>query len=348
MNKNMEYKLFKDIDLEDKFFDSLKEDYSGFDEWFYKKGNEKAYVQYKEDGYMEGFLYLKIETEEVTDVMPIIKAKKILKVGTFKIDSHGTKLGERFIKIIMDYAINESVDICYVTIYPKHVGLIKLVSQYGFKKYGIKGKEGKKEDVYVKDMTIVNGDLNYDYPLISLSNRKKYMLSIYPKYHSIMFPDSILTNENKNMIMDVAYTNSIHKIYVCRMDVECLKYGDTVVIYRTAPNSESAEYKSVATSICVVEEVKLQSEFNGFDEFYSYASRYSVFDRDDLRYWYERGECKAIKMTYNVALQKRLIRHDLIETIGLDREQYWGFFSITDKQFMDIVHSGKINDKIIK
>lgn len=57
-------------------------------------------------------------------------------------------------------------------------------------------------------------------------------------------------------------------------EVENLKYGDIVVLYRTAEDNQKAEYSAVATSICVVEEVRQQYEFNSFDEFYKYASQY--------------------------------------------------------------------------
>lgn len=67
-------------------------------------------------------------------------------------------------------------------------------------------------------MKRITGDINRDFPFVDISIAKKYLLSIYPKYHSIMFPDSILTTENKNIITDVSYTNSIHKIYVCAME----------------------------------------------------------------------------------------------------------------------------------
>lgn len=40
--------------------------------------------------------------------------------------------------------------------------------------------------------------------------------------------------------------------------VEMLKYGDIVIIYRTAENGKSAEYSAVATSVCVIEEVKIR------------------------------------------------------------------------------------------
>lgn len=197
-------------------------------------------------------------------------------------------------------------------------------------------------------MKMITGDINRDFPLVNGSNAKKYLLSIYPKYHSIMFPDSILTTENKNIIRDVSYTNSIHKIYVCTMDhVEELKYGDIVVIYRTAEEGKSAEYSAVATSICVVENIKTQNEFNSFEEFYKYASKYSLFDERDLRYWYDRGGCKTIKMTYNAALKKRIVRHDLIEEVGLDRNHYWGFFELTDEQFNMIAQRGDVT-KILK
>ena len=162
-----------------------------------------------------------------------------------------------------------------------------------------------------------------------------------------MFPDSILTTENKNIITDISYTNSIHKIYVCTMDqVENLKYGDIVVLYRTAEYGRSAEYSAVATSICVVEDVKKQNEFSSFDDFYKYASKYSVFDKADLLYWYNKGGCKAIKMTYNGAFKKRIVRHDLIEEIGLERNQYWGFFELTNEQFKIIAKKAEV-DKIL-
>lgn len=348
MLNNIVHKTFAEIDLQDPFFQSLRSDYPGFDEWFRSKSSQDAFVQY-ENNKIIGFLYLKVEEQIVNDVTPNICADKILKVGTFKIEAHGTKMGEQFIKVIMDYAANENVDVCYVTIYEKHSPLIKLVEQFGFELYGAKGEGIYKENVYLKQMKKIIGDINKDFPLVDTSAAKKYLLSIYPQYHSIMFPDSILTTENKNIIRDVSYTNSIHKIYVCSMDqVENLKYGDIVVLYRTAEDGRSAEYSAVATSICVVEDVRKQNEFSSFDEFYEYACKYSVFDKSDLHYWYNRGGCKAIKMTYNTALKKRIVRHDLIEEIGLERDQYWGFFELTDEQFEKIAQKGLANKVLLK
>ena len=105
---NIEHKTFAEIDLQDSFFQSLRDDYPGFDDWFKGKSSQDAFVQY-ENNKVIGFLYLKVEQTLVDDVVPNIHANKILKIGTFKINAHGTKMGEQFIKIIMDYAVNENV-----------------------------------------------------------------------------------------------------------------------------------------------------------------------------------------------------------------------------------------------
>lgn len=347
MNDNIKHQTFADVDLSDDFFQSLKDDYPTFENWFQKHPNRDAYVLYDKDEKIIGFLHLKIEEELVNDVRPNIIAKKILKVATFKVEAHGTKMGEQFIKIIMDNAINEMVDLCYVTIFPKHKPLINLMQTFGFEEFGEKGDSTNPEKVFVKNMKKITGDIIKDYPLIKARGTNKYLLSIYPKYHSVMFPDSILTTENKNIITDISHTNSIHKIYVCTMGVDILHRGDIIVLYRTAEYGRSAEYSAVATSICTVEKVRLQSEFSSFDEFYAYANQYSVFNRDDLHYWYRRGGCKAVKMTYNAALKKRIVRHDLIERIGMDRNDYWGFMKITDEQFKEIVRRGEVNPRMI-
>lgn len=344
---NMCCKTFGEVNLNDNFFDSLKDDYPEFEDWFERKKDEKALLQYDDIGKIMGFLYMKLEYSKVDDVEPVIESDKILKVGTFKINAHGTKLGEQFIKVILDKAVEQKVDVCYVTIFPKHDSLIKLVNYFGFEYYGTKGTGDNQENVYLRRMDCVTGDINKDYPYVKVDNSRKYLLGIYPQYHSVMFPDSILNTENRGIITDVSYTNSIHKIYVCSMfDIENLRYGDILVLYRTAEPGKSAEYTAVATSVGVVEEVRLQSEFKSFEDFYKYACQYSVFDRDDLQKWYNKGGCKAIKLTYNAAFKKRVVRHNLAEDIGIDREAYWGFLELTDEQFFEIVSRGEVTDVI--
>ena len=95
---SIEYVHFSDINLQDKFFNSLKEDYLEFVDWFAKKSEDLAYLSHNEARQIDGFLYLKREDNVLTDINPELPMKPRLKVGTFKIDAHGTKLGDRFVK----------------------------------------------------------------------------------------------------------------------------------------------------------------------------------------------------------------------------------------------------------
>ena len=336
---------FGEIDISDPFFDTLKEDYDGFENWFAKKveNNEDAYVQFNKNGNLQGFLYIKMEESDyVNDVNPSIRANKILKVGTFKINAHGTKMGEQFLKVLFDYAVATKADVCYVTVFEKHKGLISLISKYGFIQWGTKGTGDKQELVYLKNMRSVSGDLWMDYPLVNYRGHRKYLLSVYPKYHSKLFPESILTNESRSIIKDISYTNSIRKNYVCAISgVENLEEGDIIVIYRTSEQGRGAEYTSVATTICTVTGIRLQETFSDFEDFYTYTSNLTIFDKEDLLYWYKRGGLKVISLVYNFSLKKRIIRHDLIGKIGLSRDNYWGFFELSDNEFINIVKQGK-------
>lgn len=346
MGDYLELRKFNELDLNDPFFDSLKYDYKEFEEWFKRKSSNEAYVFY-ENGFINGFLYLKIEEGPITDVEPNILGKKILKIGTFKINPHGTKLGERFIKKALDFAIVNKVERCYLTIFERHTALIELLCKYGFFQYGVKNSHNGQELVLVKDLKKIQNDILLDYPLILARNVNKYLLAIYPEYHSKMFPDSILNNESFDILTDVSHTNSIHKIYVCKMPVYQLNRGDIIVIYRTGDGIGPAEYRAVVTSICIVEEVKKKSDFRDFEEFYNYANSYSIFDRQDLMDWYSQKVCYTIKMTYNAALTKRIIRKRLADEIGLDRGKRWSFIEITDQQFKKIAEMGEVNEGII-
>ena len=292
-------------------------------------------------------MYLKDETGELTDVEPSRPACKRLKVGTFKIDAHNTKLGERFVKKITDFAIYNDYEEIYVTIYPKHDKLVKILKRYGFEEAGKK----KEELVLVKDMKNMSGDIVKDFPMITTEGKKKYVLSIYPKYHTLLFPDSILRNEEvskEELIKDVSYTNSIHKIYLCFMPkTALLKRGDLVAIYRTNDGQGPARFRSVITSICQIEEVKMKLDFPSVEDFINYTNYYSIFDEKELALWFKNKDLVVLKMTYNIALTKRVTRGYLIDEVGIPADIYWGFFELTDDQFNAIVEKGEVNENTI-
>lgn len=351
---DLELRPFSEIDLADEFFDSLKEAYPEFEEWFAKKAaaGEQAYMFHNRTGAVKDFLYLKIETDELADVEPVLPAKRRLKVGTFKLESRGTRRGERFMKKIMDRAIAEDVDEVYVTIFPteKLMYLIRLFERFGFKHVADKPHSGDSSEwVLVKDMRTVTGDIMKDYPRMRTAGRRKWMLAIKPEFHTQLFPDSILNNESYDMVKDITPTNGIYKVYISwNPDCAQMKKGEQVVVYRTSDGQGSAKYRSVVTSVCTVYDVKKWSDFGNDEEEYIKYTRYSVFTEPQLRQWFKMyPNMVVIKMLYNVAFTKRVIRQDLMEQVGIDGQQRWSLVELTDAQFKKIMDLGKADERYI-
>ena len=244
----------RDLNLRDIFFDSLRNDYPGFDNWLAKKAisGDEAYVLII-DGRLLGFLYLKDEVEGDNSIIPYFDERRRLKIGTFKIDSHGTVLGQRFLSIILRKMLNDGHDFTYVTLFPKQTALISLFERFGFRQWGTKSNG---ELVYFKDLYVFN-DIYEDFPRINLLNSsQKHLLGIYPKFHTKLFPDSRLNTERMHVIEDLSFTNTTEKVYLTKMSgVTNLLPGDLIVIYRTSENGKSAEYNSVVTSVCTVVDV---------------------------------------------------------------------------------------------
>lgn len=333
---------FKDIDINDIFFDSLKSDYIGFEEWFKRKENEEVYILKDSLNKIQAFLYMKIENEIDIKINPILREERILKVGTFKINAHGTKLGERFIKLIFDKMIQEKIRKSYVTIYEKQQPLIDLLKTYGFIYWGTKGEES----VYIKDFDNIVGDIQKDYPLINLKNNKKIILSIYPTFHTSLFPDSKLNTERNHIIEDLSHTNCIEKIYLSgASNITDYKEGDIIAIYRTAESGKMAEYSSVITSICTIKDIIDIRKFQNLNEFLEFCSDRTIFKRNDLiSFWNTKRYPYLIVMLYNIALNKRIIRKELIENIGINRMARIVAYEITTSQIEKILDLGR-NDK---
>lgn len=346
MVAEMKLTTFREVDLSDPFFDSLKAGYSEFGDWFARKASEPVYVSFRDDGTLQGFLYLKLEDGPVEDVSPPLPAARWLKVGTLKIISHGTKLGERFVKKVFDTAIKQKADGIYVTVFEEHAGLIRLFKRYGFEEHATKTTANGTELVLVRDLRILTGSARRDYPLIHVKGRRKFLLAIYPEYHTKLLPDSILNNESRDVVEDLSHTNTIHKVYITGMNVGHFNPGDILVMYRTMDRSP-AYYRSVVTSVCVVEEVRSRKSFKDRREFLNYSQPHSVFTREELISMHDnRKRLSVVRMMYNAAFERRTTRGKLLDEVGVSAPR-WDVVPLTDAQFMRIMELGHVDESLI-
>lgn len=354
----VQQKPFGELDLNDPFFDTLKEDYQGFDKWFHKKANERAYVTINnENGKLLSFLYLKTEdaTEQYSDITPSFKNKKRLKVGTFKIVSNGVRLGERFMKIIFDNAIAQKVHEIYVTIFDKREEqrrLIALMEDWGFKLHGKKGSVN--ELVYVRNFTPEFNIQNpkQTFPFVSL-NTRAFLIPIYPEYHTELLPDSYLSTESpQDFIEHEPHRNALSKVYICRSIERDIQKGDIIIFYRTAETGKSAHYSSVITTIAIAEE-KIEGIIDEND-FIAKCRKRSVFTNNELKkYWNWNPKFRPFIINflyvYSFVLGKRMNRKTLLDLgilSGTDNELR-GLKMITRDQLLTILKETGTNESII-
>ena len=345
---NVQKIQFGKIDLSDSFFQSIKDDYKGFEKWFIKKYDDYAYITINSNnGKLLSFLYLKVEdeTENYSDITPVFAPKKRLKVGTFKVISNGFRLGERFLKIIFDNALKNKVNEIYVTIFDRSYEqkrLIALMEKWGFVYWGKKGDE----NVYVRDFTpgFNASDVNKCYPYIS-KNTDAFIVPIYPDYHTELLPDSILNTESPDdYIEDSPHRNGISKVYVSRAYGVKPKKGDVLIFYRTG-----GYYKSVVTTIGVVSDIN--EHFSSEDEFVKYCHRGSVFPEKGLRAMWNYNPVKpwVVNFLYVYSFPNRINMEKLINLRILNgiNDAPRGFRKISKQQLETILQETKSESRFI-
>ena len=349
MSRQLKLTKFSSLSLDDPFFDSLKAAYpNSFARWFNSKGDEEVYVVIDNSRRLSGMIYLKAESGAITDIDPPLPTGNWLKVGTLKIEGRGTKLGERVLKKVLDTAIAGAMTGVYVTVFELHAELITLFEKYGFLRYATKTTADGRELVLVRRLDKHSGDIISDYPFLHTKGRRAWMLAVYPAYHSQLLPNSILNNEPREILRDVSHTNTIHKAYIGRVPLNQMRPGDLIVVYRTSDGEGPAFYRSVATSVCVVEDVRSKQDFSSVEQFVSYAAPHSVFSRDQLRNQFETNHRLYItKMTYNVAFSKRVTRGRLLEEAHISEQPRWDLRELTIDQFRVVLQMGNVDARLV-
>ncbi len=317
-----EYIHFKDCNLSDPFFDSLKKDYgeSDFEKWFTKKSEtgEKVYVSKDDSGRIRAFLYIKEDECEEIGSLPAIDR---MKIGTLKVDPdfEGRRLGEGAIGIALWKWQQSPHDQIYVTIFPEHDDLIKMLTKFGFV---METTNERGESVFVKDKR----KLQYDdwgfssFPYIKPDFKGGKYLPIEAEYHDQMFPYSILNDTDQGSYY-TPVSNGIVKNYIATpRDNIVYRPGYVVLIYRKSPDDPG--YKSVITSFCTIAYTKWVRHdckaILSYDDFVSAVGNKTVYPDEKLKMIYRRRNVMIIGLVYNGYLgPDSHVNHSWLKSSGL-------------------------------
>lgn len=339
--------LFSDLDPSDPFFNSLRASYHDFDTWFMKKAKneERAFVTYDEGNALVAMMYIKPEEGADYDVTPPLTGRR-LKIGTLKVDStHHTMLGRRYLALALRSFAADDYSYAYVTLFSgtaQTCGLERLLSQYGFTRYGDKGNES----VMIKFRPQTgSGNPYIDFPFISLGSGNDWILSIQPEYHIRMFGETDLRSEWGIPIPDEHSINSIEKVYLSGSDnAQSVQAGDRMLIYRTGDSQGSAYYRAVASSVCTVLETRHIDSFSSEQAFLDYTSGKSVFSIDELHtFWTRRRYPWLISLLYNMPFKRYPIRGSMLEA-GLIPEGRIVCEPIPRNHLCEIAKLGGVNE----
>ena len=146
----LEVKQLKDLDINDRFFDSLKNEYKDFIIWFNNHLDRKAYITFQ-DNKIASILILKIEdkSENYKDFNKEFKPSKRLKICTLKVDVKFKNIGTKYLELAYNEALKNNVNEIYITLYTNHKDLINLLEKNNYIYYCDKSNN---EKVYINNI----------------------------------------------------------------------------------------------------------------------------------------------------------------------------------------------------
>lgn len=334
------------FDLNDEIFTTLKRDYPEFSSyWWPKKVAKRDVYAYKSyDGKINAILVLKIEENENIDCVPTLKTNKILKICLFKVAEHaqGLRLGERLIRMAIDYAIANEVEEIYLTHFKeKKDSLIYLIEKFGFFKYG---ENSRGEEIFIKQ--IIKKDDKIDdileinkmyYPSFYSGDKvKKHIVPIYPQFHKKLFPDHNINTRQRSLFdLTSSEGNSIKKAYICNSNTGKIAPGDILLFYRTNDNMS-------ITTLGTVESVhfKLKSP----EEIFKLIAKRTVFSFEEVKSICN-SDVLVILFNQNFHLIHDVSYKTLCQT-GVVSGPIQTITEISDKNYRDII-KGNIDERFI-
>lgn len=304
---------FGSIDYDDPFLGTFKEEYKPYYKvWFKKKSNDFVYIAKDQDGALRGLLKLKVEdpTEDFGEINPKFLPKRRLKISSLKADYSSQRLGERFMRIILETAIKERVEEIYITIVVRggnRLRLVNMVKQWGFIPYGLKDK---KEQVFVRDFSKnITDDPKTCFPFHTPHNGA-FIIPIYRSYATQLLPPFGLDLNDDDIESN---KRAIKKVVILHHDDYRIKEGSVLLFFQ---KSEAPGYRNLI-GVGVAENVyrNFPSEF----KFRNRCRKRSLLTEESLHDCWVRAAEKPIVVEFLYAYYfEELINTTLLESIGIN------------------------------
>lgn len=335
---------FGSINFSDRFFDTFREDYEPYYHiWLNNKANDMVYIANDSKGKIRGLLKTKIETQEedYSDIKPIFKPAKRLKISSFKADYTGQKLSQRFLRIIFEEAILNKVDEIYITLFQtkkKQKWLVEVLTQWGFNFFG---KKHNSEDVYVKKFKkTINDSSLQSFPFCSSKNGA-YIIPMSYGYANQLLPPFGIGQDDSNVEPTKL---AIKKVLILHSEIRDMKAGSILLFLKR--DKEVKKYSLIAAG--VVENI--YDRFKSESEFLNRCRKRSVLTNETLLNCWESADAKPIVVDflYNFYFNDNLDDNH-INQCGLVTSQLHSQrpYKITEEQFRKLIENTEYEESII-
>lgn len=306
---------FGTLSLEDRFFKTFIDEYAPYYyEWFRKKANDFVYAAKDHRGCLHALLKLKLEevTSVENDIRPALPLGRCLKISSLKVEYTGQKLGERFLRIIFDEAVENKADYIYYTIFGNSLQrkrLIGMLGKWGFSQWGENNNTG--EQVYIKPFkSIASLDPLLQFPF-QKRNRKTYLVAIDGYFSDLLVPP---TEDRSNFYDFEPFKNAIRKLLIVSNRNLRAKVGDCLFFFRKGKN----DARSFVTAAGIVDGVF--GSFADEDCFIRRCQKRSILPYQEIheRWMRHGGQPVIVDFLHNYSFTIGEIGKDKLSYAGID------------------------------
>jgi GNAT superfamily N-acetyltransferase len=268
--------------LDSNFFDSLRDGYDGFDDWFRRKARESRKAWVYQDGGTElaAICVYAVQSDEVINDEGVRLDGASLKLCTFKVGEavRGRKIGELFLKAAFRYATENACENVFIHANAeRHDYLIRMLADFGFNDHG----SYRGDQVLVKRHprqppdAMVARPLEYARQFFPHYRRdpavRKFLIPIQPQFHDELFPDYSAVQRHL-FSTSGSVGNAIKLAYLCHAQTKSISAGDVVLFYRTGD-------EKAVTSVGVVDRFEMLTDAARIA---SLVSRRTVYGIDEI------------------------------------------------------------------